>query len=114
MNNPRWFSQNFFLFFMTWGIFLPYWTGYLVQGKGLTVSEASLIMGFGLVVRGLSALFIYPFASRYWSAHKVAFLLIICSLAVTILYIPSTSFTSLFAVPFIQLYFPQWKVQLVF
>ncbi len=101
MNNPRWFSQNFFLFFMTWGIFLPYWTGYLVQGKGLTVSEASLIMGFGLVVRGISALFAYPLASKYWSAHKVAFLLIICSLVATILYIPSTSFISLFVVTLI-------------
>ena len=101
MNNQRWFSQNFFIFFMTWGIFLPYWTGFLVQGKGLDVSEASLIMGFGLVVRGLSSLFGYPFASRYWSTRKVVVLFIIGSLVATILYIPASSFISLFIVTLI-------------
>ena len=101
MNNTRWFSQNFFLFFMTWGIFLPYWTGFLVQGKGLDISEASLIMGFGLVVRGVSALVGYPYASKFLSAHKVVVLLIIGSLVATLLYIPSTSFTSLFVVTLI-------------
>ncbi|EAZ84928.1 probable 3-phenylpropionic acid transporter [Bacillus sp. B14905] len=57
MNNQRWLSQNFFTFFITWGIFLPYWTGWLVDAKHLTVSQASVVMGCGLLARATSNLF---------------------------------------------------------
>lgn len=95
MNNQRWLSQNFFVFFITWGIFLPYWTGWLVHAKGLSVTEASLIMGFGLIARGLSTLVAFPLASKYWSSHKVILVFTAGSLAATILYIPSSSFVAL-------------------
>ncbi|MGM9928026.1 MAG: MFS transporter [Bacillus sp. (in: firmicutes)] len=98
MNNQRWLSQSFFIFFVTWGIFLPYWTGWLVEGKGLSVTEASLIMAFGLVARGASTLFAFPFASKYWSSRKVILVLTISSLVATILYIPSSTMASLFTV----------------
>lgn len=98
MNIQHWLSRNFFVFFITWGAFLPYWTGWLVQDKGLSVTEASLIMGIGLVARGLSTLFAFPFASRFLSAHKVILSLTVISLIATILYIPSSSFTTLFVV----------------
>ncbi|WP_078414611.1 MFS transporter [Priestia abyssalis] len=98
MNHQRWMSQNFFVFFMTWGIFLPYWTGWLVQAKGLSVTEASIIMGFGLLARGVSSLFAFPLISKYWSSHTVILVLTAGSLAATILYIPSSSFVGLFIV----------------
>lgn len=98
MNNQRWLSQNFLVFFITWGIFLPYWTGWLVQAKGLSVTEASLIMGFGLLARGASNLLAFPLASKYWSSHTVILILTAGSLVATILYIPTSSFGSLFVV----------------
>ncbi|RKJ60064.1 MFS transporter, partial [Butyricicoccus sp. 1XD8-22] len=63
MNSQRWMSTHFFSFFMTWGIFLPYWSGWLIYTKGITVSEASLIMSLGLIARGLSTLFAFPYLS---------------------------------------------------
>jgi MFS transporter, PPP family, 3-phenylpropionic acid transporter len=107
VNNQRWLSQSFFMFFLTWGIFLPYWTGWLVQAKGLSVPEASLIMGFGLVARGLSALFAFPFVSRYWSSHRVVLTLITGSLVAAILYVPFSSFTTLLIVTILfSVFFP--------
>lgn len=52
MNTYRWMSKRFFIFYMTWGIFLPYWTGWMIIEKGITVSQASFIMSLGLVARG--------------------------------------------------------------
>ncbi|MHA6260072.1 3-phenylpropionate MFS transporter [Sporosarcina sp. CAU 1771] len=98
MNNQRWLSQNFFVFFITWGVFLPYWTGWLVQGKGLSVAEASLIMGFGLLARGVSTMFVFPFISKHSSSQTVILFFTVSSLAATILYVPTSSFTSLFIV----------------
>lgn len=98
MNKQRWLSQNFFVFFITWGVFLPYWTGWLVEDKGLSVTNASLIMGFGLVARGVSTMFVFPIASKYMSSQTVVFGLTIISLIVTVLYIPVTSFGMLFVV----------------
>ncbi|HEX5563577.1 MAG TPA: MFS transporter, partial [Sporosarcina sp.] len=40
MNNQRWLSISFFTFFFTWGVFLPYWTGWLTIEKGLSVKDA--------------------------------------------------------------------------
>lgn len=101
MNSQRWMSQNFFIFFITWGVFLPYWTGWLVQAKGLSVTEASLIMGFGLLARGASTMFAFPLASKYWSNQLVILILTICSLVATILYVPVSSFVSLFIITMI-------------
>lgn len=98
MSNQQWMSLNFFVFFLTWGIFLPYWTGWLVQAKGLSVANASIIMGFGLIARGASSLFAFPLASKFMSSQTVIFVLTGSSLVTAILYIPSTSFITLFIV----------------
>ena len=98
MNNQRWLSQIFFVFFITWGIFLPYWTGWLIHTKGLSVTEASLTMGFGLLARGVSTLFVFPLASKYWSSHTVILILTASSLVATILYIPFSSLGTLFVI----------------
>ncbi|MER2028091.1 MAG: MFS transporter [Solibacillus sp.] len=96
MNNQRWLAKNFFMFFITWGIFLPYWTGWLINDKGLTVSEASIIMGFGLVARAISTMFIFPFVSKVMSNKNVLIFFTASSLIVTLLYIPINSFSGLF------------------
>ncbi|MCM3720721.1 MULTISPECIES: MFS transporter [Solibacillus] len=96
MNNQRWLAKNFFMFFITWGIFLPYWTGWLINDKGLTVSEASIIMGFGLVARAISTMFIFPFVSKVMSNKNVLIFFTASSLIVTLLYIPINSFGGLF------------------
>lgn len=98
MNNQRWLSQNFFAFFFTWGIFLPYWTGWLVDAKQLTVSEASLVMGCGLLARAASNLFFFPTLSKYVNNKNLNGILALGALVTALLYIPSTSFTSLFIV----------------
>ncbi|MEG0450101.1 MAG: 3-phenylpropionate MFS transporter [Lysinibacillus sp.] len=98
MNNQRWLSQNFFAFFFTWGVFLPYWTGWLVDAKQLTVSEASIVMGCGLLARAASNLFFFPTLAKYTSNKNLNGLLALGALITALLYIPSTSFTSLFIV----------------
>jgi len=107
MNNQTWMSQKFFIFFMTWGIFLPYWTGWLVDAKGLSVAEASLIMSFSLVARGVSTLFAFPLAAKYWSNKKVLFLIALGGLVTALFYIPASSFTALFTVTVLfSLFYP--------
>lgn len=96
MNNQRWLAKNFFTFFLTWGVFLPYWTGWLINDKGLTVSEASIIMGFGLVARAISTMFIFPYVSKVLSNKRVLLFFTVASLIVTFLYIPVDSFEGLF------------------
>lgn len=107
MNNQRWLSQNFFLFFFTWGVYLQYWSGWLSGAKGLTVHEVSIIMGFGLVARAFSTMFIYPFASKYFSDKKLTLLLVISSLIAALLYLPFNTFPALFAITLIfSLFYP--------
>jgi MFS transporter, PPP family, 3-phenylpropionic acid transporter len=96
MNNQRWLAKNFFMFFVTWGIFIAYWTGWLVNDKGLTVSDASVIMGFGLIARAISTMFIFPYVSKVLSNKRVLIFFTAASLIVVLLYIPIESFTGLF------------------
>ncbi|MFY3791027.1 MFS transporter [Ureibacillus sp. MALMAid1270] len=105
MNHQRWLSQNFFMFFFTWGAYLQYWSGWLAEGKGLSVTEVSFIMGFGLVARAIATLFAYPLASKFLSSKKLILYLVICSLIITLIYIPANSFTSLFVITFIFCFF---------
>ncbi|MEG0471242.1 MAG: 3-phenylpropionate MFS transporter [Solibacillus sp.] len=98
MNNQRWLSQNFFTFFITWGIFLPYWTGWLVNDKGLTVPEAGIIMSFGLVARAVSTMFIFPYVSKVLSNKQVLIFFTTMSLIATFFFIPIDSFQGLFIV----------------
>lgn len=101
MNTQRWMAQHFFIFFMTWGIFLPYWTGWMIDEKGITVSEASFIMSAGLVARGLATLFIFPYLLRIWSSRKLINVISITTFLTMLLYIPSQSFSSLLIVTLI-------------
>ncbi|WP_188455502.1 MFS transporter [Virgibacillus oceani] len=95
MNTQRWMSTQFFSFFMTWGIFLPYWTGWMIHTKGITVSEASLIMSLGLVARGLSTLVAFPYLSGKFSSKTLLNGAGIGTLIAILCYIPAGSFASL-------------------
>lgn len=101
MNTQRWMAQHFFIFFMTWGVFLPYWTGWMIDEKGISVSEASFIMSAGLVARGLATLFIFPYLLRIWSSRKLINVISITTFLTMLLYIPSQSFSSLLIVTLI-------------
>lgn len=98
MNNQKWLSLNFFAFFFTWGIFLPYWTGWLTNDKGLSVSAASIIMGAGMIARSLSTLIFFPMLTRLFSLSRLMQLLAIASLVSMALYIPANSYVILFVI----------------
>lgn len=107
MNTQRWMSTQFFSFFLTWGIFLPYWSGWMIYTKGITVSEASLIMSFGLVARGLSTLFAFPFLSERVSSKTLLQISGIGTLVSILFYIPANSFTGLLLVTILlHLFYP--------
>jgi MFS transporter, PPP family, 3-phenylpropionic acid transporter len=95
MNTQRWMSRQYFCFFMTWGVFLPYWTGWMIHTKGITVSQASLIMSLGLVARGLSTLVVFPFLTGKFSSKTLLNGMAIGTLIAFLCYIPAKSFASL-------------------
>ncbi|MBM7587380.1 PPP family 3-phenylpropionic acid transporter [Bacillus pakistanensis] len=98
MNTQRWMSRQFFSFFVTWGIFLPYWTGWMIHAKGMTISQAGLIMSLGLVARGLSTLIVFPFLSGKFSSKAILNGTAIGTLIALLCCIPASSFTSLLVV----------------
>lgn len=100
MNNQKWLSLNFFAFFFTWGVFLPYWTGWLTNDKGISVSAASLIMGAGMFARSLSTLIFFPLMTRIFSLGKLMQLLAILSFALMLLHMPANSYVWLFILTF--------------
>jgi MFS transporter, PPP family, 3-phenylpropionic acid transporter len=107
MNTHRWMSTRFFSFFMTWGIFLPYWSGWMIYTKGITVSEASFIMSFGLLARGLSTLFAFPYLSGKFSSKVLLNIAGIGTLVSLIGYIPVKSFAGLLVVTILlHLFYP--------
>lgn len=100
MNNQKWLSLNFFAFFFTWGVVLPYWTGWLTNEKNMSVSAASLIMGAGMVARSLSTLLFFPLLTRLFSLGRLMQWLAIASVIIMALYIPANSYALLFAITF--------------
>lgn len=107
MNTQRWMSIQFFSFFMTWGIFLPYWSGWMIYTKGITVSQASLIMSFGLIARGISTLFAFPYLSGRFSSKIQLNVAGIGTLVAILCYIPASSFAGLLVVTIVlHLFYP--------
>ena len=92
MNNQRWLSMSFFAFFFTWGVFLPYWTGWLTIEKGLSVTAASFIMGAGMIARSLSTFLIFPYLTRKISMIRVMKWISLTALILTLLYLPDSPF----------------------
>lgn len=98
MNNQRWLSFSFLTFFFTWGIFLPYWTGWLTIEKGLSVTSASIVMGAGMIARSFSTFFLFPAITKRVSLSRVIKLLAFLSLALTLLYFISSTFSALLVI----------------
>lgn len=95
LNSQRWLSFGFLFFFITWGIFLPYWTGWLTNVQGLSVTSASIIMGVGMIVRSLSTFFLFPQLSKQQPLVSIIRWMTIGSIVFLLLYIPASSFTAL-------------------
>lgn len=93
-----WLSLNFFAFFFTWGVFLPYWTGWLVSAKGLTVFEAGAVMGAGMFIRAFSTLFLFPAAANRFPITGVMKAGVALSFLIALLYIPAGSYTAILIV----------------
>ena len=92
---------------MTWGIFLPYWTGFLVAAKGVSVTEASFIMSMGLVARGVATLLFFPYIARKWSGKVVLQLLAIASIVSAFLYVPANDYMMILLVTILfNLFYP--------
>lgn len=98
MNNQRWLSISFLTFFFTWGVFLPYWTGWLTIEKGLSVKAASIIMGAGMVARSFSTFLVFPYLTARMSYVRVAQWTTLLSLLLAILYIPDSPYVVLFII----------------
>lgn len=105
MNTQRWMSSQFFLFYMTWGIFLPYWTGWMINTKGISISQASLIMSLGLVIRGLATLTAFPYFSGKFSSKAILNGMAIGTVLALLLHIPAGSFATLLAAALVLNFF---------
>ncbi|UOQ45494.1 MFS transporter [Halobacillus salinarum] len=107
MNVHRWMSRQFISFYLTWGIFLPYFTGWMIHTKGISVSEASLIMSLGLIIRGLSTLFAFPQLSEKFSSKFLINAMAIGTFIALLLSILANSFMSLLIVVlFLHFFYP--------
>ena len=98
MNNQRWLSISFFTFFFTWGVFVPYWLGWLTNEKGLDVKDASIVMGAGMIVRSFSTFFVFPYLTERTSYIRVIKWTTVLSLVLAVLYIPDSSFIGLLVI----------------
>jgi MFS transporter, PPP family, 3-phenylpropionic acid transporter len=105
MNTHRWMSSHFFTFYMTWGIFLPYWTGWMIHTKGISISQASLIMSLGLVARGLFTIVVFPYLSEKSSSKSLINGMAIGTIAAILCSIPANNFTSLLVVTILLNFF---------
>ena len=107
MNVHKWMSARYFVFFMSWGIFLPYWTGWLVDEKGMTIAQAASIMSIGLIARGMSTMFVFPYVARIVSSKAMLQVMAIGTLLAIVAYIPATSYSSLLIITLvIHVFYP--------
>lgn len=95
MNTQRWLSFSFLTFFFTWGIFLPYWTGFLTNDKGLSVKAASVVMGAGMVARSFATFLFFPYMTRKLSLIRAVQWTALISLLLAIMYLPNSPFAVL-------------------
>lgn len=101
INSQKWLSINFFAFFFTWGVFLPYWTGWLTTEKGLSVFQASIIMGSGMLARAFSTFVLFPAATKLFSIRKVLIWTAFLSFLIMALYLIANSFIPLLIITII-------------
>ncbi|RLM26339.1 3-phenylpropionic acid transporter [Brenneria alni] len=59
LQSTRWLALSYFTYFFCYGIFLPFWGGWL-KGEGLSAESIGLLLGAGLVARFIGTLVITP------------------------------------------------------
>ncbi|KAA8995715.1 3-phenylpropionate MFS transporter [Affinibrenneria salicis] len=59
LQSPRWLSLSYFTYFFCYGVFLPFWGGWL-KGEGLTPEAIGMLLGAGLIARFVGSLVITP------------------------------------------------------
>ncbi|WP_036774763.1 3-phenylpropionate MFS transporter [Photorhabdus australis] len=59
IQSTRWLALDYFTYFFSYGIFLPFWAVWL-QGEGITPDMIGILLGTGLVSRFVGSLLIAP------------------------------------------------------
>ncbi|MGL4930207.1 MAG: 3-phenylpropionate MFS transporter [Plesiomonas sp.] len=59
LSSPLWLGVYFFTYFLTYGIYLPFWSLWL-SGTGQSAENIGLLLGVGLTARFIGNLFITP------------------------------------------------------
>ncbi|MEI7063021.1 3-phenylpropionate MFS transporter [Dickeya chrysanthemi] len=59
LQSTSWLALGYFTYFFSYGIFLPFWGGWL-KGEGLSAEAIGILLGAGLVARFVGSLFITP------------------------------------------------------
>ncbi|ATO34175.1 3-phenylpropionate MFS transporter [Dickeya dianthicola] len=59
LQSTYWLALGYFTYFFSYGIFLPFWGGWL-KGEGLPAEAIGILLGIGLVARFAGSLFITP------------------------------------------------------
>ncbi|MFB7141664.1 MFS transporter [Gottfriedia sp. NPDC056225] len=91
MKSQRWMSLQFFGFFFTFGIFVPYWSTWLTASKGFSPDKAGLIIALGLIARSVTTFYIFPFVSRYVNLARLNQVVSLTSVTLLIILIPFNS-----------------------
>ncbi|KFW98381.1 3-phenylpropionate MFS transporter [Pectobacterium carotovorum] len=59
LQSTRWLALSYFTYFFCYGVFLPFWGGWL-KGEGLSAESIGMLLGAGLVARFVGSLVITP------------------------------------------------------
>lgn len=107
MKAQKWMSMQFFGFFFTFGIFVPYWSIWLVSDKNFTPDQAGIIIATGLLTRAMTTFFLFPLASQYMSLARLNQRVVFLSVLLFALLIPANSFVMVIVTTFfISLLYP--------
>ncbi|RIW31873.1 MFS transporter [Bacillus salacetis] len=92
-----WLSVQFFVIMFTWGIFIPYWTAWLVESKGFSIATASSLVAAGMIARSFSSFYLFPTLSQRFPLGKLARILVAASGVLLLLFFPLSSFFGMMA-----------------
>ncbi|WP_335872042.1 3-phenylpropionate MFS transporter [Bacillus sp. 2205SS5-2] len=105
MKKQSWLSIQFFSFFFTWGVFVPYWTAWLVAGKQFSVYDASTLIAISFIVRSISTFFAFPYLSQKQSLLHLARGLSIITLLFFVFFWPFNGFFNMLVIIFLFSFF---------
>ena len=92
-----WLSVRFFLFFVTWSVFLSFW-GIWLTGRGFSAGNVGLIITTGLIGRSVGVALIYPVLSQHVSSLTLARTLPWVSAVLATMYLPAGGLAQLLTV----------------